>query len=287
MIAVALALSVSLAWGFVDYAAARASRRVAVIALTAGVQAVGVLAGVALVLITGDARPTSATLAAALGAGLVSAASLTIFYKALSVGRASLVAPVSATGVALPVIVGLARGERPSALALAGIVAAAVGVVVVLATAHHGEPPQEPGGARRSQRLPVALALLASTGLGSFLVLADRASEESVAWFVLVARLAASLPLVAAALVLRSRLPPLRSRLTLAIVAMGLIDGLAWAASGAAFARGDLATVSVLVSLYPVITVLLATWLAHERMRPVEIAGVVAALVGVVLIAGG
>lgn len=283
MDAVVLALCTALAWGFGDFAGALVARRVPALVVTAGMQCAGVLAGLVLVLATREALPDAGAILASVGAGLVSAAALVAFYRAFATGRATVVAPVSATGVAIPVIVGIARGERPGPVVAVGIVCALVGVIVVLATAGSGETAH----ASVRARTPVLFALIAAAGFGAFLVLSDRAADGGVPWFVLIARLAAAIPLVIIVAIVRPQLPPLRSRLTAGIVLIGLLDGAAWATSGAAFTRGDLAVVAVIVGLYPVITVLLATAYLRERVRPIEAAGVVAALAGVILIAGG
>lgn len=71
------------------------------------------------------------------------------------------------------------------------------------------------------------------------------------------------------------------------LVTIGAFDVLANVAYGAASTLGLLAVVAVLGSLYPVVTVLLAWWVHHERLRPVQYAGVVTALLGVAAISAG
>ena len=77
-------------------------------------------------------------------------------------------------------------------------------------------------------------------------------------------------------------------RADLALVAVvGVGDLLANLAFGAASRRDDVSVVSVLGSLYPVMTVLLARFLHGERLGRAQTWGVVGALAGVVLIATG
>ena len=72
-----------------------------------------------------------------------------------------------------------------------------------------------------------------------------------------------------------------------ALATVGILDVSANALYGAAATKGLLSVVAVLGSLYPVVTVLLARAVLGERVRPIQDAGIAAALVGVALIAGG
>jgi drug/metabolite transporter (DMT)-like permease len=76
---------------------------------------------------------------------------------------------------------------------------------------------------------------------------------------------------------------PALSRLAL----IGAFDILANVSFGYASTAGMLSVVSVLGSIYPVFTVLLAWWILKERLLPVQYAGVVAALLGVAAISIG
>ena len=60
-------------------------------------------------------------------------------YRGLAVGSMSVVAPISATAVIVPVVVGVATGDRPSAVQAIGIAIAIAGVVMAS---------REPRGAR-------------------------------------------------------------------------------------------------------------------------------------------
>ncbi len=128
---------------------------------------------------------------------------LTSFYRALAIGTMSIVAPLSATGAGVPVLVGLASGERPAAIQLIGIVLAMVGVM--LAGREAGEPDAE---ARRTARASVALALLAALGFGTFFVGIDQAEQSAdVAWVLLSARGPETLLLIVAFALSRARVP--------------------------------------------------------------------------------
>ena len=128
----------------------------------------------------------AAATAWAAGVGGLGLLGLIAFYRALAIGTMSIVAPISATGVTIPVLVGLTSGERPGALQLVGMLLAFAGVVMAAR-----EPPSADADERRTARTAVWLALLAAIGFGSFFAGIDRAEETGdVAWVLLAARTA-------------------------------------------------------------------------------------------------
>jgi len=134
MLAVALALAASLCWGSGDFLGGLTTRRATLWAVVVGSQAVG-LAGAALVVVLAG-RPWIglAGLWPVLLGGLAGSIALMAFYKALAIGTMSIVAPITATSALIPLLWGLAQGERPSGLQFAGI-ALAVGGVLLATTA--------------------------------------------------------------------------------------------------------------------------------------------------------
>ncbi|MFL5838123.1 MAG: DMT family transporter [Solirubrobacteraceae bacterium] len=281
MLAVALGLSSSLFWGLGDFLGGLQSRRVRVLAVLLVSQASGLVAIAIGIAIARPQAPPLVDLWPAAAAGLAGAIALSAFYRALAIGTMSIVAPISATGAAVPVVVGIAGGDRPAALQLAGIVAAVVGVV--LASRELDEPHPE---GHVPERTSIALALVAALGFGTFFVGMDAGADASVPWALLanrVASVSAVLLVVGAA---RVPLPGSPRRLA-PLVLVGLLDaganGLyAWGAT-----EGLVSVVAVLGSLYPVATVLLARLVLGERVRRVQEVGIVAALAGVALIAAG
>ena len=200
---------------------------------------------------------------AGLGSGLFGIAALMAFYRALAIGTMSIVAPVASTGVALPVLVGLATGDQPGAMRSIGLVAAIAGVILASR--------QEGGGASgeaRTQRVSIALAVVAGLGFGMYFVLAEISSRGDVGWALLLSRVAGTPILVAiAVLTVRRGGRMLRGR-DLAIVAgIGLLDLGANVLYNTSTTIGELSTVAVASSLYPVTTVLLAAAVLGERVR--------------------
>ena len=282
MVAALLALASSLSWGLADFMGGLQSRRnalLAVLLLSQSVALAALLVAVAAgVPIEHDATAT----AIAAGSGALGIVALTAFYRALAIGTMSIVAPVSATGAAVPVLVGLVSGERPRAVQVAGMALALIGVMLAA---------RETGAAdaqtRRNNRSAVLLALVAAVGFGSFFAGMDRAEERAdVAWVLLAARAPEVLLILAACVVRWPALP--RAPIDLvAVASIGLLDLLANLLFVLATGRGLLSVVGVLGALYPAVTVLLARAVLHERLNRAQNAGVLVTLAGVVALAAG
>jgi drug/metabolite transporter (DMT)-like permease len=221
--------------------------------------------------------PRGEDLAWAVGGALAGLAGLGALYRGLAIGTMSIVAPVSAAGAMVPVVYGLATGERPGALQAAGIVVALVGVVLAAR-----ETDESPG----SHRASVVLGLVAAVGFGSFFVALDEATDTADPLGVIAVARAVAVPtLLALALRVRPPRPPGRVWPLLAVI--GLLDAGANVLFAAATSEGLLSVVSVLGSLYPAVTVLLARLVLHERIARIQQAGVLVALAGVALISAG
>ncbi|MDQ3722105.1 MAG: DMT family transporter [Actinomycetota bacterium] len=282
MAAIAFALGSSVLWGLSDYLGGVKSRAFAVPVVLATMYLASLLVMLAFVGARGEGPPSSSHVLAGLGAGLVGVTALAAFYTALSIGTMSIVAPVASTGVALPVIVGLIGGDEPGAVRSAGLALAVVGIVLA-----SREAPGGPIGVRE-QRLSIALAILAGLGFGSYFVLAEIGSEGDVAWTLLLSRVA-GFPIIALVALLALRRGATRPgvRGVAALAGIGLLDLGANALYNQASTIGELSSVAVASSLYPVVTVMLAALLLGERVQGVQRAGVAVALAGVVMIAAG
>jgi drug/metabolite transporter (DMT)-like permease len=265
------------------------------------VQGAGVV-GLAVVLAAVAPRwPGLGGLLPAVGAGLAGDLGLAAFYRGLATGSMSIVAPVAATGVVVPVLVGILTGDHPAALQLAGIVAAGAGVV--LASREQDEQPPRAPGARGPAARPggrvILLALLAALCFGGYFVGLRYSARHDVLWTLMAARLPGALVLLGMALVVARRAgePPARGgegglwpkgrRQTGLLLGAGVLDVSANGLYALATRHGLLSIVSVASSLYPLATVALARLVLRERVRRLQELGVLAALTGVVLIAAG
>ena len=197
------------------------------------------------------------------------------YYRGMATGTMSVVAPIAGVSAIVPVIFGIATGDSPSTPQIAGIVCALVGVG--LASIEHQE-----GRARVAAG--VGLALLAAAGFGFYFPWMHAAGKVDFWWASLIFRTTALLLVAMAAAAAQ---PELRlSRRNLFIVfAVGIGDTLGNVLFAASSNAGGLVSLtSVLASLYPVVTVLLAASVLHERVAPMQRAGIVLTLTGVVLI---
>jgi len=263
------ALIASLLWGTADFLGGQASRKnpAAMVALVG--QACGFVALALILLFHGV---DELAIVPGLFIGVLSSVAVLCFYRALAVGTMSIVAPIVATSAIVPVLWGVLDGERPGALQWVGIVAALTGVMLAS---------NEPGGKAKNQRLALKLAFVAALGIGISLVFLDRAAEHDALTAVAAARIAAVPILLAVVLQQRAR-APLRAWPTFAFV--GLLDTGANVTFAIATTSGLLSLVAVLGGLFPVVTVALAYFILHERLGPIQRAGVLLALAGIPLI---
>jgi drug/metabolite transporter (DMT)-like permease len=311
MLAIALALGASLCWGSGDFLGGFTSRRASLWAVIIGSQAVGLAAAAAVTFAAGHAWPGLGVVWPVLVGGVASVVGISSFYTALSIGTMSIVAPISATSALVPFVVGLAGGERPATAQLIGVTLAAAGVVlaaveserpgeVIGVAALPNEPAVEPAAARRitngrerparptrrDQRLSIALALLAALCIGIVLLSYDATSKHDPLWAMLGCRISSVTLFAMLFVALRPHVRMTRSAVPF-VIAVGLLDTGANGLFALATTQGYLSLVAVLGSVYPVVTVMLAFVVLHERLARHQLAGVVAALVGVCLIAAG
>ncbi|MDX6205749.1 MAG: hypothetical protein QOF39_1806 [Frankiales bacterium] len=273
-----LAVLSSVMWGTADFLGGTFTRRLrplSVVSVTMPA-AVPVLLGV--VLLTGDYRSPTGYLPWALASGPVGLLAVSSFYRALATGTMGVVAPVAATGVVVPLVVGLAQGATPSPVQLAGLFLATAATIGVSASGRVRE--------ERSARLPLVLAFVSGLGFGFVTVGIGEGSHSSVLMTLLVMRATSSTVLLLVWLALRQR-PALAKRDVGALWLVGLMDAGANAVYGSAVRLGVFAIIVVLGSLYPAATVLLARQVHKERLSRLQLVGVLALLVAVPMIAAG
>jgi drug/metabolite transporter (DMT)-like permease len=281
LLALAISLASAASWGLSDFLGGLQSRRLPVLGVLAISQPAGLLLIVLLILLTG-ADPISADkLAVAFLAGAASLGGLAAYYAAMAMGTVSVVAPIAALGVVVPVVVGLAQGESPAAIQLAGVVPAIAGVVIL----SYEEPPEQVDRARVA-RLSIVLAIVAGLGFGVFFTGLDAAAADRPGWAILAVRFGGLATVAAALLVARPRLDGVGAAWPV-LIAIGIFDALANALFAVASTKGLLPVVAVGGSMYPAFTVALAHGVLGERLATIQWAGVGLALTGVAMIAAG
>jgi drug/metabolite transporter (DMT)-like permease len=275
-VAVVLALFSSILWGSADFYGGLLSRRLSAYAVVGGSQAFGLLAVTIAALATGGFAEPTGWIGWSVLAGVSGSLGLVCFYAALASGTMGVVSPIAALGAVVPVAAGLARGEQPSAVAVVGIVVGLAGAVA----ASGPELGSAVGG--RS----VLLAALAGVCFGAALTFLAFGAEDSAVMTLWGMRVTSVAAFLAAAIVAGS-MGGLRAADAPALVAVGLADAGANLLFSLATQRGLISLVSVVGSLYPVATVLLAYVILHERLQRIQVVGTVAALCGVALVSLG
>jgi drug/metabolite transporter (DMT)-like permease len=275
---VVLGLAAALAWGTADFGGGLASRRAPLLGVTLGVQGLGVGLALAIWAWRGEPVPDPASIAWGAVAGVTAAAGIVGLYGALAAGPMSIVAPlVGVLGASVPVAVGVALEGAPSGLVLAGIGLAFVAVVMVGGAAS--------GGAAGNRR-GLALGIIGGLGIGSYSVAVSFVADGLVFGPLVVMRLVATIVFVVAIVFGRRdwRLP--RPTWPL-VVFVAVIDLLGNGAFVAATQVGALAVATILGSLYPVTTVVLAAVVLRERITPRHAVGIATAGIAIVCIAAG
>ena len=279
MVPVLLSLAASSCWGVADFLGGLQSKRVPVPVVLCLVEGTGLALVLVVIVATGEPLPGTRAAILSMVAGVAGVTALGCFYRALAIGTMSIVAPISATGVSLPVVVGIATGDRLSTVVAVGLAVTVAGVVLA-SRERHDDAERTAAG-----KLSIGLALVAALGFGSYFVMSDVAADDSVLWLLVLSRV---LPVPALALLARARgMHPPPPRAALLLILAGTLDCSATGLYGLANTKGALSIVAVVGSLYPVMTLILARAVLRERIRRVQQVGVLAALAGVAMIAAG
>jgi drug/metabolite transporter (DMT)-like permease len=272
MLAIGLALGSSLVYGVSDFLGGLKSRSTPLLSVLLVSQGSALMLLAVIVAAAGEGPPDAEFLVYAALAGLAEAVGVAALYRGLAAGTMSIVAPVAATAPAVPVVAAIALGELPEPLQGFGIALALAGVAIISLQPGSDEAP---GDVRQS----VVFGALTALGFGSFLVAMDAASEGSVQWALLVARLTAVTAFAAVFLARRPALGVAAADLPVLVLIGALIIG-ADAMFAVASTEGLLSVVAVLSSLYPVVTIALARLYLNERIAGIQRVGVAAALIG-------
>lgn len=280
--AAALALLSSLLWGTADFFGGLYTRRLSALLVVLVSQGIALALIVPTVWLAGGTDDPSGYFWWGVAAGVVGPMGLISFYVALSIGVMGVVSPIAATGIVVPVLWGLLDGERPSALQLAGIVVGFVGVVL----ASGPDASRDGDGGRQTHITSIGLALIAALGFGLAFVCLDGGGHYSVGMTLMVQRGTSVVLLIVPVLIL-TRLAGLRRRDLPGLAGVGVGDAAANGTFALSSTLGMLSITSVLASLYPVATLLLARTVLGERLTRLQAYGVILALVGIVLLAAG
>jgi drug/metabolite transporter (DMT)-like permease len=312
MLAIMLALASALGYGGSDFAAGIASRSAGIIQVTLVATAVSLLPVTVALPFAAGHPPSAIALAWGAGAGLGGTAGAFALYLGFRQAAFSVAGPLSAVGAAgFSVLAGLLFGERPSGLALTGIVLALPAILGVSASAvraagtgdhaggdhaggdHAGgeetPSPQKTLGTEKTleaRGTGVVAGLAAGAGFAFLFIGLDRAGSGSGLWPVAAAQLAELAAVVAVAAVTGNLRPPAARAGWLAVIT-GVTGATGTLLYFFATHQGFLAVTAVLTSLYPAVTIVLARTVLGERLTGLRLAGLGLAAACVALIAAG
>ena len=248
-------LTAALFYGLADYSGSRASRFANSASITFFGQAVAFVAlGVFLAIVRTPVMPLESWLWTT-GGGFGGALALVAFYKAMSMGSMTVIAPITAViGLSVPVIAGVLSGERPSGSAWIGILLATVAVALIADILDRHDLPTPPR--------VIWMAVAAGLGFGMIFVCMGNASHVHGVWPLFGQRLV-SVPTVAAIALIQTRSISVPKRVVLLSIAAGVLDTSANGLYLLATSAELMSIVSVVVAMYPVATIFLAMTLDH------------------------
>jgi drug/metabolite transporter (DMT)-like permease len=275
MRSIALALSASLTWGFADFFGPLKGRTLGTLRVLVYVQ-LGGLVVIALIVAIRGKGPADLGALYAIPAAISGTLGLYAYYRGMAVGAMSIVAPIAGISAGIPVIFGIITGDRPSPWQWLGIAAALGGVF--LASVEPGRGGRVAAG--------VGLALLAAVGFGGYFPPMHEAGMADFWWASLIFRMTSTSIILAAVAIRRPSLAVAPIQVpVLALIGIGdMLGNLLFAAASTS---GLVSITSVLASLYPIVTVMLARLVLKERVARSQEAGIVLTLAGVALISAG
>lgn len=271
-----LALLSSLVWGISDFLGGTLSKRRKAISVIGGSQSFGLLFAVLLAVGLGVWSTNQTVMINGAIAGAAGLLGLVGFYTALATGNMGIVAPISSLSAIVPVTIGLVQGERPATIQYFGIAIALFGVMLASGPELSGDVDSR----------PVFLALFAAATFGFCVYFMAKGGQINPTMTIVSMRATQVSIVIVIALVARSIGGLKKSDLPLLAV-IGATDAGANVLYAFAASLGLLSVVSVLGSMYPVVTVLLAWWIHNERLKPIQYFGIAATLTGVALITLG
>ena len=267
MLAVLLALGASATWGLADFFGPLKGRRLGALRVLVYAQLAG-LTAIAVVVAVRGKGPAHPAAFLAIPAAVSGTLGLYSYYRGMAVGAMSVVAPIAGASAAVPVVFGVATGDRPSIV---------TGVVLASRERHAGGSRVAAGA---------GLALLAAVGFGCYFPPMHAAGNADFWWATLLFRITSTSVILTAVLLRRPTLRIGRPDL-LVVCLVGIGDMTGNLLFAAASTQGLVSVVSVLASLYPIVTVVLARTVLEEKVARTQQAGVALTLAGVALISAG
>lgn len=304
MLPILLALTTSIGYGTGDFLAGRLARRLAPVIIVLYIQLLQSVIVLALAWFTHQPLAWDA-FAWGMGAGVVNAIALILYYQALRVGRAGVVTPIVAGGSIVPVVISIGRGTIPGVFTFIGLLAVIIGIIIsTLATTNQypeAECPSPPcRGAFRTQRtsprlkwypkICILLAIASALGFGVFSLLLEQGNTHAnsgILWVAFGVQLGAMLITLGGTFMIVKYQDLLvhQPGMLGVLVLITMLNLGADVALVYALTPENLGIVSVFASLGPVITSMLARYFTAERLSQLQITGASLILLGTLIVA--
>lgn len=277
MSAIGYGLGSALVYGVADIAGGLATRRTHVVTILIGAYAFSLPLVLLAAILSGSTMPQPTALAWSSVGGAAETAAASMLYLALASGTMGVASPLAAVvGATFPVGVGLATGESVAPPQAIGMLLAFGAIILVAA------PQRSPVAANR-RAVPLALASGGMFAI-SFIAFSQAGAGSDPFWVATIARITGlAILAVLAGIISQPLVAPRGLRRLVALV--GLLDATALVLLLIAYGGGRLGLTTVLISLYPAVTVVLAALFLRERMARAELIGVGFALFAVALLA--
>lgn len=271
-----LAILSSFTWGTADFIGGLLSKRRSAVAVIGGSQPFGLLAAIIVAVALNKFWFNQQIFFYGVLAGLIGMVALIAYYKALASGQMGIVAPIGSLGVIVPLIYGYWDGDQPTIVQNLGIAFAIIGVVLA-------SGPEFRSDAKAG---PILLAFLSAAMFGFTVLFMAKGGQINSATTVVAMRMAQVSVMVTLALILRTVGGLKREDLPMLAIA-GSLDAVANVLFTTAAGLGMISVVSVLGSLFPIATGLLAWWFLKERLMPIQYLGIAITMAGVAAITSG
>jgi drug/metabolite transporter (DMT)-like permease len=272
-----LALVTAVCFGVSDFLGGTLSRRLPQLTVLVLSQAVVVVSNLPRVVSDPPAGDVGAAVAWGAVGGVAVAVAIAALFRALAIGTMGVVAPLAGLSVAVPLLAGVSAGEPLGPVLIVGIIAAVIGTILT-------SGPELRAGDLRAAAKPILLALLSAVGFGVSSLTLARGSAHDVT-STLLANSVTAFVVYAVVAVARRHVPRASGRQWVGIAAIGVLGFLANLCFAIASLSGLLSVVAVLGSLFPAVTALLGWFVHKERLRAVQVVGVVLVLAGAAVIA--
>lgn len=271
-----LALLSSFAWGTADFLGGILSKKRSAVAVIGGSQPFGLIAITIVAVAYGQFWFNREIVFYGVIAGLVGMVALMAYYQALATGAMGIVAPIGSLGVLVPLIYGLLNGDSPTTIQNFGIGLAIIGVVLASGPEFSGD----------AEIKPLLFAFLSAAMFGFVVLFMAKGGQINPSGTVVMMRVAQVSTMLTVALILRT-VGGLKKEDIPLLAATGSLDAIANVLFTTAAGLGIIAIVSVLGSLFPIATGLLAWWFLKERLKPIQYIGILVTMAGVLAITSG